>query len=177
MHQVHHSSEEYNVTVASRGLVVDTTLLSRPLFYALPLFGVSPLQFLVVILATNVWGIAQHTRLVGKLPFFDWWFATPSNHRVHHGYNPEYIDRNYGEFLVVWDRLFGTYQHEGAEPTYGVIQPVGSYNPWTIQVAGFRWLAAKVRGAKGWREKIRCLYLPPEWKPATESPGCTPSSL
>ena len=68
MHQVHHSSEQYNMTVASRGLVIDITLLSRPLFYVLPLIGVSPLQFLVVSVVTNVWGIAQHTRLVGRLP-------------------------------------------------------------------------------------------------------------
>ena len=85
MHQVHHSSEQYNMTVASRGLVIDIFAIAT-LFYVLPLIGVSPLQFLVSVV-TNVWGIAQHTRLVGRY-VLDSWFATPSNHRVHHGFNP-----------------------------------------------------------------------------------------
>ena len=128
MHQVHHSSAEYNMTVASRGFLVDTTLLSRPTFYLLPFLGVSPFQFIVIIICTNIWGIAQHTRLVGRLPGLDWLLATPSNHRVHHGREPKYIDRNYGEVLMIWDHLFGTYQREEEEPSYGVIVPIETYN-------------------------------------------------
>lgn len=164
MHHVHHSSEEYNMTVASRGFVFDVTLLSRPTFYLLPILGVSPFQFILISILTNIWGIAQHTRLVSRLPVLDFVFATPSNHRVHHGTNPKYIDRNYGEVLILWDRLFGTYQREEEEPTYGVIQPIHSYNPLWVQVAGLARLAKKLRQNSGLLQKFRCLIRPPEWK-------------
>jgi hypothetical protein len=67
---------------------------------------------------------AHYTRLVGKLPILDTLFATPANHRVHHGIDPQYIDRNYGEFLMIWDYVFGTYQPEAQAPTYGVVEPI-----------------------------------------------------
>ena len=110
MHHVHHSSPEYNMTVASRGFLLDTTLLTRPTFYLLPILGMTPYHFMVVSIVSNIWGIAQHTRMVGRLGWIDWLFATPSNHRVHHGSNEKYIDRNYGEVWIFWDRLFGSYQ-------------------------------------------------------------------
>lgn len=166
MHHVHHSSTEYNMTVASRGFLVDTTLLSRPTFYLLPLAGVAPEQFLVITIITNIWGIAQHTRLVGKLGWLEWWLATPSNHRVHHGYNPKYIDRNYGEVLMIWDQLFGTYQAEEEEPKYGVVKPIETYHPGKVQLAGFQWLWGKVSRCTRSRDKLACLFMPPEWEPA-----------
>ncbi len=172
MHHVHHSSVEYNMTVASRGFVFDNTLLTRPLFYLLPIFGLSPLHYLTVKIVTSVWGIAQHTRLVRRLGPLDWLFATPSNHRVHHGSDTKYLDRNYGEVLMIWDRLFGTYQREEEEPTYGVVEPIGTHNPVLIEIAGLRWLAAKVQRATGWKDKLRCFYMPPEWKPAV---GASPT--
>ncbi len=170
MHHVHHSSNEYNMTVASRGFVIDKTLLPRPLFYLLPVLGVSPLQFIGVMMVTNVWGIAQHTRLVGKLGVLDAIFATPSNHRVHHGSDPKYLDRNYGEVLIIWDRLLGTYQREEEEPTYGVTDRLDSYNPVTIEFAGLRWLRRRVAAAPGWRAKLACLVLPPGVDVAAQSP-------
>ena len=165
LHQVHHSSPEYNMTVASRGFVLDNTLLPRPLFYALGIFGVTPLHYLLVKVVTSVWGIAQHTRLVGRLGWLDAVFATPSNHRVHHGVEPVYIDRNYGEVLIVWDRLLGTWQPEVEEPTYGVTTPIETCNPLRIEVAGLRWLGARLRRARGWRARVACLLRPPEWEP------------
>lgn len=162
LHQVHHSSNAYNTLVSSRGFLGDATMLTRPMFYALALFGVSPLHFVVIKIATSVWGIAQHTRLVGRLGPLDAVLATPSNHRVHHGSNPKYIDRNYGEVLIVWDRLFGTYQREEEEPTYGLTTPERSYNPLWIQVAGLAWLAARVRAARGAGEVVRSIVGPPE---------------
>ena len=165
MHHVHHSCPEYNMTVASRGFVVDTTLLSRPTFYLLPLAGLSPIHFMVIVIVTNIWGIAQHTRLVGKLPWLDWLFATPSSHRVHHGSEPKYLDRNYGETLMLWDHLFGTYQIEEEEPTYGVTVPINTSNPLRIEIAGIQWLLSKIRQAPTWQDKLRCLVMPPEWQP------------
>ncbi len=165
LHHVHHSSPEYNMTVASRGFVVDNTLLSRPTFYLLPLLGVSPFQFIAITILTNIFGIAQHTRLVPKLGVIDWLFATPSSHRVHHGSNPKYLDRNYGEMLMIWDHLFGTYQVEEEEPIYGVTDPINTYNPVLIEVAGMRWLARKIGRAQGLGDKLRCLVYPPGWDP------------
>ena len=161
------------MTVASRGFIADNTLLSRPSFYLLPVLGVSPAHYMGIVIFTNIWGIAQHTRLVGKLPVLDFLFATPSNHRVHHGREEQHLDRNYGEMLILWDRLFGTYQHEEEEPLYGVVHPIGTYNPIDIQLAGFRQLASKIREAERWQDKLRCLYAPPEWMPPTPSLAST----
>ena len=170
MHQVHHSSTEYNMTVASRGFVFDITLIPRPTFYLLPILGVAPHQFVVIVIFSNIWGIAQHTRLIDKLRGIDWLIATPSNHRVHHGCDAKYLDRNYGEVLMVWDRLFGTYQAEEEAPRFGVIHPVDTYNPIWIQVAGLRRLVQKIQATHRWRDKLRCMYMPPGWEPR-ERPG------
>ena len=170
MHHVHHSSGEYNMTVASRGFVVDTTLLSRPTFYLLPLLGVTPYYFIVLNIFTNIWGIAQHTRLVGKLPWLDWLLATPSNHRVHHGSNEKYLDKNYGEVLIIWDRLFGTYRCEDEAPCYVVTDPINTHHPLKIEIAGFRWLRGKITTASDLKGKLRCLVMPPEWLPREARP-------
>ncbi len=169
MHHVHHSSPEFNTTVASRGFVLDATMLTRPTFYLLPLLGVSPLQFIVVKIVTNVWGIAQHTRLVGRLGMLDRILATPSNHRVHHGVDDIYLDRNYGEVLIVWDRLLGTWQPEQHAPTYGVTQPIETHDPLRIEVAGVRWLRAKMRRCDRWQDALACLVKPPEWAPRADA--------
>jgi sterol desaturase/sphingolipid hydroxylase (fatty acid hydroxylase superfamily) len=165
MHQVHHSSTEYNTTVASRGFLADITLVNRPTFYLLAVLGVTPFQFICISIATNIWGIAQHTRLVGKLPVLDTFFATPANHRVHHGVEPLYIDRNYGEVLMIWDRLFGTYQREAHEPTFGVVEPIETYHLVKVQLSGFARLRKKMARAKTRSKKLQCLLRPPEWQP------------
>ncbi len=165
MHHVHHSCPEYNMTVASRGFLLDSTLLSRPTFYLLPILGVAPQQYIVMSILTNVWGIAQHTRMVGKLGFLDTLFATPSSHRVHHGSESHCIDRNFGEVLMLWDHLFGTYAAEREEPLYGVTVPIETVNPLKIQVAGLKWFISRIRRAQGLRETAECFYRPPEWKP------------
>lgn len=157
MHHVHHSCPQYNMTVASRGFVADNSLLLHPVFYLLPIFGLSPLHFVTVKIVTNIWGIAQHTGLVGRLGVIDRWIATPSSHRVHHGSQPQYLDKNYGEVLMIWDRIFGTYEPEVELPKYGVVDPVETANPLKIQVAGFRWLASKLRRMPGRCDRVCCL--------------------
>ncbi len=169
MHHVHHSCPEYNMTVASRGFILDTTLLSRPMFYLLPIFGVSPAHYIMISIVTNIWGIAQHTRMVGKLGWLDLVFATPSSHRVHHGVESHYIDKNFGEVLMVWDHLFGTFQIENDEPSYGVTVPINTVNPIKIQTAGIGWLCAKIRMAPTLKLKFLVLLKPPEWEPVSET--------
>ena len=163
-HSVHHSSREFNFTVASRGFVLDQ-VLTRPMFYLLPICGVSPFQYIAVQIFTNIFGIFQHTRLIKRLGPLEWLLATPSNHRVHHGADPEYLDRNYGEVLIVWDRLFGTYTPEGPEPTFGLTKNIGTYNPIWIELAGIAWLMERVRSAGRLADRVACLYRPPEWRP------------
>lgn len=165
MHQVHHSSTQYNMTVASRGFLADITLVNRPTFYLLAILGLTPFQFILISICTNIWGIAQHTRLVGKLPILDTLFATPANHRVHHGIDPQYIDRNYGEFLMIWDHVFGTYQPEEQAPTYGVVAPIETCHLVPVQLTGFVRLRKKMARAKTRSKKLQCLLRPPEWQP------------
>lgn len=164
-HSVHHSSKEYNFTVASRGFFLDA-VLTRPLFYLLPILGVSPFQFIAVQILTNIFGIFQHTRLIGRLGLLDKILATPSAHRVHHGSDEKYIDKNYGEVLLIWDHLFGTHKAEEEEPTYGLTKNIDTYNPIAIEFAGVRWLIERIRGAERLSDKLRYLYMPPGWQHA-----------
>ncbi len=162
-HQVHHSSREFNYTVASRGFLLDS-FATRPLFYLLPVLGVSPFQYISIQILTNIFGIFQHTRLIRRLGPLDHLLATPSNHRVHHGSDTKYLDRNYGEVLVVWDHLFGSYQREEEEPTFGLTTNLETYHPFKIEVAGILWLAARMRSADRLHDKLRYLWKPPDWR-------------
>lgn len=162
LHQVHHSSQEYNMTVASRGFILDS-FATRPLFYLLPVLGVSPLQYITVQVLTNILGIAQHTRLVGRLGLLDMLFATPSNHRVHHGSDVKYLDKNYGEVLIIWDHIFGSYKREEEEPNYGLTANIDTYNPIVIEIDGIRRLWCQIKSANKISDKLKYLWKPPGW--------------
>lgn len=162
-HHVHHSSKEYNYTVASRGFILDT-IVTRPLFYLMPILGVSPFQFISYQIISNIFGIFQHTRLVKRVGFLEHLLATPSNHRVHHGSDLKYLDKNYGEVLIIWDKLFGTYQREEEEPVYGLTTNIETYNPVKIELAGIQWLRAQMRRADRWQDKLKYLWKPPGWR-------------
>ncbi|MCB9760701.1 MAG: sterol desaturase family protein [Alphaproteobacteria bacterium] len=127
-HIVHHQSEEYNLTVALRQSTLEPIF---SIWYRLPLaiLGIDPLTFATANALNTLYQFWVHTRLVGKLGPLEWVFTTPSHHRVHHGRNPKYLDRNYSGFLILWDRLFGTFQEEEEEPAYGITTGLGSWNP------------------------------------------------
>jgi hypothetical protein len=107
-----------------------------------------------------------HTELVGRL-----WrpvelvFNTPSHHRVHHGSDPEYLDKNYAGILIVWDRLFGTFAEERQRPTYGLTTPVETYNVLRLQYGDYATLIRQVRSASRWRHKLGYVFGPPGWEP------------
>jgi len=162
-HSVHHSSKEYNFTVASRGFFLDS-MLCRPLFYLLPVLGVSPFQYIAYQIISNIFGIFQHTRLINRMGWIDHILATPSNHRVHHGANLKYLDKNYGEVLMLWDKLWGSYQKEEEEPVYGLTTNIDTYNPIKIELAGIQWLRAQMATADRWQDKLKYLYKPPGWR-------------
>jgi sterol desaturase/sphingolipid hydroxylase (fatty acid hydroxylase superfamily) len=163
LHVPHHSSREMNFLVANRGTVLALNGVMSPLVFVLPLLGVHPAMFLAVKFFANLWGIFNHTRLVKRMGFLEGVMMTPSNHRVHHGTEPKYLDRNYAQVFLFWDRLFGTYQREDEEPTYGLVRQMDSFRLWDIQTWGAQWLVAQLRAAPGWRNKLKVLVMPPGW--------------
>jgi sterol desaturase/sphingolipid hydroxylase (fatty acid hydroxylase superfamily) len=129
---------------------------------------VPPLVFAVVALADLLYQFWVHTQQVGRLGWFDRWFCAPSNHRVHHAVNDRYIDRNFGGILLVWDRLFGTWQPEDdAEPcVYGTRMPLRSWNPLRANLQVYAALAQDSWHASSWADKLRVWFKPPGWRPA-----------
>lgn len=128
-HQVHHSSEYFNLSTALRQTSTGV-LFSWPFYLPMALLGVPPVVFAVVALIDLLYQYWVHTELVGKLGVLDRILVTPSNHRVHHGQNDYCIDRNYGGIFIIWDRLFGTFAEErdGEPVIYGIRKPLGSFN-------------------------------------------------
>lgn len=163
IHTAHHSSREMNLLVSTRGTVLDLGGLLSPAYFALAIAGVSPAMFLAVRFFANLWGIFNHTRLVKRMGVLEEVMATPANHRVHHGIEPKYLDRNYGQTLIIWDRLFGSFHREEEEPTYGLVTQMDSYRIWDIHTLGVRRLIAQMRSAPRWRDRLRYLIKPPGW--------------
>jgi len=166
-HAVHHQSEDYNLSTALRQ--TSTGFLFGWLFYLpLAVAGVPPLVFASVALIDLLYQFWVHTQLVGRLGWFDRWFCSPSNHRVHHAVNDRYLDKNYGGILIVWDRLFGTFAEEDdAEPcVYGTRSALRSWNPVASNAQVYRQLLADSAQATRWADKLRVWLEPPGWRPA-----------
>jgi sterol desaturase/sphingolipid hydroxylase (fatty acid hydroxylase superfamily) len=161
-HAIHHSSNEFNHSTAARGFVLDG-LLRTPFDLAAALLGVPPVVFLAVTMIKNAYGIWNHASYVGHLGLLERVFATPLNHKIHHANQPQYIDRNYGQVLIVWDRLFGSHAALDEAPVVGLVKPVHDNNPLTAQFAGLRQLGARMAHADRWRDKLGYLWRPPEW--------------
>jgi len=139
------------------------------LFYLpMAVIGVPPLVFATVALIDLLYQFWVHTQQVGKLGWFDRWFCSPSNHRVHHAVNDCYLDRNYGGILIVWDRLFGTFEEErDDEPcVYGTRAPLRSFNPLWANLEVYWALAGDTWRTRSWADKLRIWLEPPGWRPA-----------
>ena len=157
-HVVHHSSEEYNLTTALRQNWFSSWFLY--LFnMPLALVGLSPQVAMLIIPFIQLYQFWIHTRLIGRLGPLEKVLNTPSNHRVHHGINPEYVDRNYGAIFMIWDRMFGTYAAEKAPVVYGVLKPLNSWNPVWASLAPWRDL---FQSGSLW-----CWVKRPGWNPVT----------
>jgi alkylglycerol monooxygenase len=137
-HVVHHQSQDYNLSTALRQ-TSSGALLGWVFYLPMALAGVPPLVFGVVALIDLLYQFWVHTEQVGKLGWFDRWFCSPSNHRVHHAVNDRYLDRNYGGILIMWDRLFGSFKEEDEKCVYGTRKPLNSWDP--------LWANAEVYGA------------------------------
>ena len=166
-HVVHHQSEEYNLSVALRQ---DAWQPLFSLWFQLPLAlaGVSPTVFLSAYGVVIVYQFWIHTRLIDRLGPLEWVLNTPSHHRVHHGVDPRYLDKNYAGVFIVWDRLLGTFEPEAEPPTYGTIEPLHSFNPvWAHLQYGVK-LLARFRAADGPWNKLQVLVRGPGWRTPTE---------
>jgi sterol desaturase/sphingolipid hydroxylase (fatty acid hydroxylase superfamily) len=166
-HVVHHQSEDYNLSTALRQ--TSSGFVLGWLFYLpMAVIGVPPLVFGTVALVDLLYQYWVHTQQVGKLGWFDRWFCSPSNHRVHHAVNDRYLDRNYGGILIVWDRLFGTFVEEDDAETcvYGTRSPLRSWNPLWANLQVYRDLWLDSWRARSWVDKLRVWLEPPGWRPA-----------
>jgi alkylglycerol monooxygenase len=168
-HIVHHSSEEYNLAVALRQSSLHG-LFTWVFYIPIALLGVPATMFVACYAVNLVYQFWIHTRAVGRLGrLTEAVMNTPSHHRVHHGVNPKYQDRNYAGVFIVWDRMFGTFVPEEEEPTYGITHPLASWNPLWANVHEFVEIWRLVRRARGWRNKLKAVFGPPSWRP----PGAT----
>ena len=165
-HAVHHQSQDYNLSTALRQ--TSTGALFGWLFYLpMALAGVPPLVFAVVGLVDLLYQFWVHTEQVGRLGWFDRWFCSPSNHRVHHAVIDRYVDKNYGGILIVWDRLFGSFEDEDArEPVvYGTRGLLNSWDPLWANAQVYAGLARDSWHAARWRDKLGVWIRPPGWRP------------
>lgn len=155
-HVNHHSSQYYNLAVALRQSWT-TPITGFMFWWPLALLGFHPLMILTQQAISLLYQFWIHTRTIERLGPLEWVLNTPSHHRVHHGANPEYLDRNYGGILIIWDRLFGTFEPERAPVRYGLVHNIDTHNP--LRIAFHEWAAMfrDARQARGWRARLRQL--------------------
>ncbi len=172
-HQAHHSSEFMNFGTALRQKW--NPWFEFFFWLPLPLLGFAPWTLYVAFGFNLIYQFYVHTELVGKLPRpVEYVFNTPSHHRVHHGSDPEYLDRNYGGILIVWDRLFRSFAEERQRPTYGLTKKVDTYNLLKLQYGDYVEIVRDVRSAHRFRDKLGYLFGPPGWTPADRSAPADP---
>jgi sterol desaturase/sphingolipid hydroxylase (fatty acid hydroxylase superfamily) len=163
-HVVHHSSEHYNLAAALRQTWTGNAT-GTFLFWAwMPVVGFHPVWVLFMQQVSLIYQFWIHTEVVHKLPkVLEAVLNTPSHHRVHHGTNLKYLDRNHGGILIIWDRLFGTFQPEEEKPVYGLTKNIGSFNPFTVafKTWGELWCAARRTGS--WKQGLQYFIRPPGW--------------
>jgi sterol desaturase/sphingolipid hydroxylase (fatty acid hydroxylase superfamily) len=165
VHVTHHSSEEFNLTVGFRSSVLQP-LYRFIYFIPLALCGFKGIDIMFAYSATQIFGILVHTQTIGKLGFLEYIIVTPSHHRVHHGSNPRYLDKNMGMFLIIWDRLFGTFQaEEETDPVrFGLTTNINTVNP--VKMVFHEWhaiLKDLSRKDCTFTQKLMYLFGPPGW--------------
>lgn len=169
-HQAHHSSQYFNFATALRQKWNNSGEIL--MWVPLPLLGVPPWMVFASFSLNLIYQFWVHTERIDKLwrPL-EFVFNTPSHHRVHHGMDAEYLDKNYGGILILWDRMFGTYQDELFRPHYGLTKQIDTFNVWTLQTHEYASIARDVRRATRWRDRLGYAFGPPGWAPpATVQP-------
>ena len=163
IHMSHHSSEEMNFAVSFRQAWLGP-ISKIPFFILLPLIGLDPTIVAVAGVISTLWGIFGHTQVIGKLGPIEWIFNTPSHHRVHHGANEQYIDKNYGNLLIIWDRMFGTFEPEKVDVRYGLVKNVNTFNPIKITLMEWGSIFKDMNKASNLKESFNIFFGPPKTK-------------
>ena len=169
-HMAHHSSEEMNLSVGIRASF--TQRLFQFLFFdwILVLVGYSPEAVYAMAAVHLLLAYWHHTNVIKKMGWFEKYFVTPSHHRVHHGVNPQYIDKNYSEFLIIWDKWFGSFEEEVEEVCYGITHPPRTWNPIHINFQYWNQLWNDAKETKYVWDKIRLWFMPLGWRPRDLEP-------
>lgn len=160
VHVVHHQSDDYNFTTSARITVLQAA--ARCIFWAfLPLLGFPPEMITVLLLIHGTYPFFTHTQLVGKLGWLEYIFVTPSHHRVHHSSNLQYLDKNYGDVLIIWDKLFGTFAAENEKPVYGLTRPLNSHSFLWQHFHFILEMGVAFKRANGIRDKLKIIFGKP----------------
>jgi sterol desaturase/sphingolipid hydroxylase (fatty acid hydroxylase superfamily) len=162
-HVNHHSSARYNLSTALRQSWT-SPILGAPFWLPLAFLGFHPAWIAMASSVSLLYQYWIHTECIGKLGPLEWVFNTPSHHRVHHGTNVPYLDRNYGGILIVWDRLFGTFAEEEEPVTFGILHPLRSDHPVHVAFHEFAAIAHDLAAARTWRGRWGVVMGPPGWR-------------
>ena len=163
-HVVHHQSEDYNFSVALRQSSFQT-IWTFAFYLPLAVAGFNPVDFLFINALTTLYQFWIHTETIGKLGPLEIVFNTPSHHRVHHGKDPKYIDRNHAGVFIIWDKMFGTFQKEEEKPVYGITNPVNSWNPFWANFEHYGRMYRELQVIPGFTNKLKYLFKKPGWLP------------
>ena len=167
-HIIHHSSEEFNLSCALRQSISNNFKFGAIFLFPAAILGIQPFLFAIISplhLFLQFW---YHTRLIDKMGFFEKILVTPSHHRVHHAINDEYIDKNYSQIFIFWDKLFGTFQAEKKSnpPIYGILHPVKTWNPIIINFKHLYQMINDALNTKNIYDKLRIWFMPTGWRPS-----------
>ncbi|MCB9745166.1 MAG: sterol desaturase family protein [Alphaproteobacteria bacterium] len=165
IHAVHHSARHFDLTTGVRGSALGF-LTTFPFVVWIPLLGVHPVIVFTADKLFKFWGLAYHTEFIDRMGPLERVLITPSHHRVHHGTNPRYVDRNYGGLLVIFDKLFGSFEPEVEAVQYGLVKDWHGYGLWDCQTHELTDLWRDMRGAATWREALGYALRPPGWRPS-----------
>ncbi len=164
-HVVHHQSEDFNLSVALRQTSTGF-IWGFPFFLPMAFMGIHPIQFVLVGGLNLLYQFWIHTEHINKLPkWFELVFNTPSHHRVHHGRDPKYIDKNFAGILIIWDRFFGTFTAEEERPNYGITNPLKSWNPVYANFAHYIDLFKATKQSRSFFDTLKILFKKPGWLP------------
>ncbi len=164
VHMSHHTSEEFNLFVALRASITQR-IFSFFFMWPLALLGFTPEAIYAASAVQLLIAFWHHTKVIGKMPGFEIVFNSPSHHRVHHGMNEKYLDKNFGEIFIVWDKLFGTFQKEEEKVVFGALTPPQTWDPNRIYAQFWYALWVDCKNTKSWWDKIRLWFMPLGWRP------------
>ncbi len=164
LHSVHHSSRDYNLSISLRLSIVEG-FIEWVFLVPMILIGFDPFTTIVSFVFVVQYQTWIHTSKINRLGFLDRWFNTPSVHRVHHGSNSQYLDKNYAGILLIWDRLFGTYEPEAEKVIYGLTKNIKTDNPLKINFLEFANIWQELKQCRNARDKRRLIFGKPDWRP------------